>query len=290
MTALLLIALAQSPDVPVAIVISSRRDTSKAAPALCEQVKVALSAQGFHAMSDAESIKRLSELGGVEPKACDGARLCLQKLAQLLHGVVIGVDVSRAGKLTAGHIEAVAMDRVDSLATIDVASDAKSWVQKSGEAAKSLADKLKPPLTAMREALQPKEPPRPPEPELKPPPPLAEDQPKQVTLTPAPPPTPPPAVAVEKRGPGPVPYILTGAAILSAGASVLFFILGLQQQNEYRGSFVSVPGYSGQGSSFTDAKLSSLASSSNLKMGLGVGFIGAAVALGVTSAVLFLKD
>src|SRR4051794_35159731 len=140
MSVLLLLVLAQAPaaDVPVAIVVSSRRDSGNASAALCEQLKSAL---GSKAMGEKESVERLTHLGGVDPHACDGARLCLQKLAQLLHGVVIGVDVSRAGKLTAGHIEAVAMDRVDSLATIDVASDAKGWVQKAGDAAKSLADK-----------------------------------------------------------------------------------------------------------------------------------------------------
>src|SRR4051812_30896983 len=147
MLALLTVVLAQAPaDVSVAIVVSSRRDPGNA-PAVCDQLKAAI---GAGAMSEKESVDRLTRLGGVDPHACDGARLCLQKLAQLLHGVVIGVDVSKAGKLLAGHIEAVSFDRVESLASEDFTADAKSWPQKSQAAVASLAQRLSPALVTMR--------------------------------------------------------------------------------------------------------------------------------------------
>ncbi len=161
MLTLVFFALAQAPasasaEVPVAIVVSSRRDTNGSASRLCDQLQNAI---GPQAMTEKQSIERLASLGGVDPHACDGARLCLQKLAQLLHGVVIGVDVSKAGRLTAGHIEAVSFDRVDSLAVGDIASDAKGVAgQIARRGAGVRCRKLSPPARraqALKEAVQP---------------------------------------------------------------------------------------------------------------------------------------
>lgn len=302
MTALLLVVLSQAglsqapADVPVALVVSSRRDTTNAAPALVDQLKIALAAQGITAMGDADSVARLKLLGGVDPKACDGSRLCLQKLAQLLQGVVVGVDVSKAGRLTAGHVEAVAYDRVESLAVDDVTSDAKSWNKTAGEAATAFAQKLKAPLAAMNEARRPKEaPPKVAEkqPELKTAPPL--ETPREATLTPEPPPTPPPAVPVEattqKSGLGPVPYVTTGVAIVALGAGIVCLILGFIDRGTYVGTFERPMGLGTDvASMYTDAQLRNLAQQSNVRIGVGTGLVALAAALGITSGILFAKE
>jgi hypothetical protein len=286
MSLLLYLVLMQAPaaDVPVAIVVSSRRDSTTASATLCEQLKTAL---GPRAMGEKESVQRLTQLGGVDPHACDGAKLCLQKLAQLLHGVVIGVDVSKAGRLLAGHIEAVSFDRVESLATDDLTGDAKSWPQKSSAAAKALAQKLTPQLDALR----PKEEPKPsPPPENK-----NVEAPHQVIVVPEPPPSPPPEVtAVQAEGGaksfGPVPYVVTGAAVASVGAGITLLVLGFIDRNTYQASFQQVPNQTAIASSFTDAQLSSLATASNAKIGLGIAFGVIAAALGVLAGVLFAKE
>lgn len=293
----LLLVLSQAPtDVPVAIVISSRRDTSTSAATLVEQLKVTLGAQGISAMGDADAVARLKTLGGVDPKACDGARLCLQKLAQLLQGVVIGVDVSKAGRLTAGHLEAVSWDRVDSLASDDLSSDAKSWNQRSAETATAFALKLKPSLQALNDARRPKvaaTPPTPPpakDPEVKARPPA--DQPRDAMLVPEPPPTPPPAVVVEERKAsslGPVPYVTAATGIVALGAGIVCLVLGFFDRQAYVDTFRRPDGMAVV-SSYTDAELRDVAGRSNLRIGLGSGLVGLGAALGITAAVLFMRE
>jgi len=298
MTALIFFALAQAPapaDVPVAIVISSRRDTGSSATAVVEQLKVALAGQGIAATGDAESVQRLTALGAVDPKACDAARLCLQKLAQLLQGVVIGVDVSKAGKLTAGHLEAVSFDRVESLAADDITSDAKSWNKKAGEAATAFAQKLKAPIGALNEARRAKvivATPVKTEPDLKGSPPL--EEPRETRLVPEPPPVPPPAALAEtqtqKSSLGPVGYVTAGAAIIAVGAGIACLILGFLDRGTYFQTQASTDALPGVASTYNDMQLAGLASQSNLRIGLGGGLLGFGAVLGITSALLFLKE
>ncbi|MBL8955404.1 MAG: hypothetical protein JNK82_31810 [Myxococcaceae bacterium] len=291
MVALLLVVLAQAPsDVPVAIVVSSRRDTGNQAPAAAEQLKAALAAQGITATSDAESVKRITALGGVDPKACDAARLCLQKLAQLLQGVVIGVDVSKAGKLTAAHIEAVSYDRVESLAADDLTSDAKSWARKSAAAAAAFAQKLQAPVAALNEARRAKvvEAPLPPAPGL--------ERPREVRVVPEPPPVPPPAVAAEPLPPpqksalGPVGYVTGAVAIIAIGAGIACLILGFLDRGTYFQTQSSTGALPGIASTYNDQQLAGLAAQSNLRIGLGGGLVGLGALLGITSALLFAKE
>jgi hypothetical protein len=282
MWALLSLVLAQAPaDVPVAIVISSRRDPGNAA-ALCEQLKTAI---GQGAMGEKESVDRLTRLGGVDPHACDGARLCLQKLAQLLHGVVVGVDVGKAGKLFAGHIEAVSFDRVESLATEDITSDAKAWPQKSQAAVTSFAQKLSPQLQAMRPKVEPR-------PDLKGTPTF--EQPREAQLTPEPPPQPRAEtlelVTPAETGKGPVPYLTAGAGVVCLGVGITLTVLGFLDRGTYQASFQDVPNQMAVASTLTDQQLSNLATASNAKIGFGVSLIGLAVALAVTAGFFFLKD
>lgn len=292
MTALILFALAQAPtEVPVAIVVSSRRDTGTQASTLAEQLKVALAAEGITATSDADSVARLKKLGGVDPRACDGARLCLQKLAQLMQGVVIGVDVSKAGRLSAGHLEAVAWERVESLAADDLTSDAKSWPAKSKDGAKAFAQKLKGPLAELNEARKVKA-----SSELKGAPVL--EPPQQARLVPEPPPVPPPtapptavqAEPAQKSNLGPVAYVTTAAAIISAGAGIVCMILGFLDRGTYFSTLSRFDGSMDMASSYDDRQLLGLANQSNLRVGLGAGLIGLGAALGITSAVLFTRE
>ncbi len=295
MLSLIFFALAQTPsDVPVAIVVSSRRDVGNQAPAVVEQLKAALQAQGITATGDGDSVKRLTQLGGVDPRACDGARLCLQKLAQLLQGVVIGVDVSRAGKLSAGHLEAVAFDRVESLATDDVTADAKSWSKRASEAASSFAQKLKGPLAAMNDARRAKvaaaPTPKPADNELKSTP-VLEPR-REPQIVPEPPPVPPPAVTAEppKSSLGPVAYVTTGAAIIAVGAGIACLILGFLDRGTYFQTQASTDALPGVASTYNDRQLAGLASQSNLRIGLGGGLLGLGAVLAITSVLLFMKE
>jgi hypothetical protein len=283
----LVLAQAAAADVPVAIVVSSRRDAA-AASALCVQLKAAL---GPLAMSEKESVDRLTQLGGVDPQACDGAKLCLQKLAQLLRGVVIGVDVSKAGKLLAGHIEAVSFDRVESLATDDLTGDMKSWPQKTAAAAQAFGQKLQPQLLALKPKEEPKA--APPQPELKSTPAL--EPPREATLVPEPPPQPPeqePLAVTQAPGHngGPVPYIVGGAAALSLIGAVVLMVLGFADRSTYQSSFIAVPNQMIVASSLRDDQLNALASASNLKIGSGGALIGVAAALGVVAGILFARE
>jgi hypothetical protein len=291
MTALLLFVLAQGPsDVPVALVVSSRRDNTGAAAHLVESLKASLESAHISAMSESESVKRLTQLGGVDPKACDGARLCLQKLAQLLQGVVVGVDVSRAGKRFAAHVEAVSFDRVESLAVDDLAAESKTWRSKSLEVAASFAVKLRAPLAALNESRNARgdsalrgfeEFKTPPSPEplvsiaLVPPP----TAPAQAVLSP------PPQAPAQKRGL--LPYFTGGGGVVSAGVGAALLVLGFVDRGTYSSSLQMR--INGQTTSrLSDRELSDLAGRSNTFIITGGILVGLGAALGITTLLLFL--
>lgn len=291
MTALLLFVLAQAPsDVPVALVVSSRRDNTGAATQLVESLKASLQSQQISAMSEAESVKRLTQLGGVDPKACDGARLCLQKLAQLLQGVVVGVDVSKAGKRLAAHVEAVSFDRVESLAVDDLAAESKAWKSKSLEFANGFSVKLRAPLAALNESRKSKtdNTPRGFE-EFKAPPTV--DASPSISPVPQPMPkvqaavTPPPELPAKTRGV--LPYLIGGGAVVSAGVGAALMVLGFVDRGTYSASLrMRVNGQTI--STLTDQELSALAGRSNMFIITGSILIGVGAALGITSLLLFL--
>ena len=77
MGTLLVLLLAQTasvpaaPQVPIAIVVSSRRDTGNTlSSAICAKLKESLAAQGIEAMSEEQSNERLVKLGAIDSHAC----------------------------------------------------------------------------------------------------------------------------------------------------------------------------------------------------------------------------
>ena len=286
MTALWLVILAQAAvpsksAVPVAIVVSSRRDAlNTLSPQLCDELKKALAAEGVVAMSDAESTQRLVSLGGVEPRACDGSKLCLQRLAELLRGVVIGVDVGKVQRFSAGHLEALAIDRAESIGVADITADGKSWQKKSASAAIAFARKIAPVVLELERVRQE---------QLRADamPPQVTDVPRQASLLPDAPLTPPPELTV-RRSRGPVPYVLLGAAIAAAGAAVAMLILGLADANRYNGSLQPLAG--GTTSSFTQAQLNGLAASGNLKFSIAAGCGAGALVLAALATWFLVRE
>lgn len=250
-------------ETSVAIVISSRRDAvGQLSKDVAASLKAKLEAQGIAALNPEEATARLTKLGAVDPKACDGARLCLSKLAQLLgaRGVIIGVDVGKAGRFNAGHLECVAANRVDSLAVADFTGDAKRWASTSEEALKAFITELVPKLNALAAeaeaaaaAAKPSVPPVATAP--------IPDAPVAPKLVPGAPPTPPLVTANPSKPWGPGVYASGGAAIVSAGVAATFLVLALGHKGEFDGSLSTVDGKSV--SRLPESRLNALAAASN---------------------------
>ena len=285
------------PQVPIAIVISSRRDTGDTlSSALCAKVKDALAAQGIEAMSAPQSAERLAKLGAVDSRACDGSKLCLAKLAELLQGIVIGVDIGKVQKFSAGHLEAVAVGRVDSLAVSDFSSDAKGWPKKSAAETAAFVAQVVSGAREMNKALEPVkvavvEPPPPKVAVVEPPPPpkvIVADMPTEVKLIPEPPPTPPPVIIDEPRSRGPLPYVVVGTAVAAAVVAVTLLVLALIDTSKYNGT---TDGFNSlTTSSLTRAQLDTLAANANLKYSVSLGTGIGAAALGVVAGILLVRE
>lgn len=290
------------PQVPIAIVISSRRDTGDTLSSeLCAKVKDALAAQGIEAMSAPQSAERLAKLGAVDSHACDGSKLCLAKLAELLQGIVIGVDIGKVQKFSAGHLEAVAVGRVDSLAVSDFSSDAKGWPKKSAAETAAFVAEVVSGAREMNKALEPVkvavvQPPPPPPPKVavvEPPPPptpkvIVADMPTEVKLIPEPPPTPPPVIIEEPRSRGPLPYVVVGTAVAAAVVAVTLLVLALIDTSKYNGT---TDGFNSlTTSSLTRAQLDMVAAEANLKYSVSLGTGIGAAALGVVAGILLVRE
>ena len=306
MGTLLLVLMAQAasgapkpPQVPIAIVISSRRDTGDTLSSeLCAKVKDALAAQGIEAMSAPQSAERLAKLGAVDSRACDGSKLCLAKLAELLQGIVIGVDIGKVQKFSAGHLEAVAVGRVDSLAVSDFSSDAKGWPKKSAAETAAFVAEVVSGAREMNKALEPvkvavvQPPPPPPKVAVvEPPPPpkvIVADMPTEVKLIPEPPPTPPPVIIEEPRSRGPLPYVVVGTAVAAAVVAVTLLVLALIDTSKYNGT---TDGFNSlTTSSLTRAQLDMVAAEANLKYSVSLGTGIGAAALGVVAGILLVRE
>ncbi len=296
MGTILLVLLSQAPaeapkvQVPIAIVISSRRDTGNTlSPFVCVKLQEALAAKGIPAMNEAQSIERLTKLGGVDPRACDGSKLCLLKLAELLQGIVIGVDVGKVARFSAGHLEAVAVGRVDSVAVSNFTSDAKGWPKKSADEIAALIALVVPVAQQMTKALQPVEPPPKPVAVVEPPPPKPADTPTQVKLVPEPPPSPPPAVVVEApRSRGPLPYVFVGATVAAAAVAIAMLVLASSDAQRYNASLSLLKGETT--SSLTRDQLTRTAASANLEYSVALGSGIGAAAFAIASGYFFLRE
>ena len=110
---MLLIAFAQAPAQrgPVAVVVTSRRAGADAfAVKLAARLAATLEREGAAGvLDDPKAQKRLKELGAPDPRGCQGAVTCVQKLAAALgsDAVVVSVDIGKVVSSLAVHVEAV---------------------------------------------------------------------------------------------------------------------------------------------------------------------------------------
>jgi hypothetical protein len=280
MGALLLLLLAQTPQAPgdVAVVVASRRE-----PANAQKVARALAevlAPTAHVLTEEGAKSRIAELGGVDPVACDGQRLCLIKLAELLgpHATVIGIDVAKAGKFVSAHVEAVGAGKVESLLADDFSSDTKGFDAQSKQWARTFGEKLKDKLAqwnAEVEAAKPK--------------PVVTQTP---TPTPAPtpepiaPPPPPPPVVEQHDQPshGPAWAATVAAGLLAIGGGVTLG-LAISNKTAYDNSVRSFLSGNQNASSLTYSQLNSTVNAANTEFSIALG-LGIATVVAVAVAIL----
>jgi hypothetical protein len=126
-------SLAQSAGVrtPVGVVLTSKRPGAEAVSVkIATRVYDVLRKEGVGGlMNNAETTKELKASGFADPRTCQGTRACLTKLAILLgaKAVVIGVDVGKVGNTLAIHLDAIAADQEQPLASLDVSSSVDGW-------------------------------------------------------------------------------------------------------------------------------------------------------------------
>ncbi|MEW5741255.1 MAG: hypothetical protein AB1938_20200 [Myxococcota bacterium] len=293
------LALAQSGgDVraPVAVVLTSKRPGAEAvSQKIAGRVfDVLKKEQVGGLMNSAQSAKELKAAGYSDPRTCQGTRSCLTKLAILLgaHAVVIGVDVGKVGKTLAIHLEAIAADQEQPLASLDVSSSLDGWSDAMSAPIVVFVRDVKSGLVLKRET--PPVPPPPPPPvvlkkpveDSKPP----SDAPKKAELTPAPKEEP-----LEVRAVAPTAkshtaaWVLAGSSAAAAGGAVVLGVLGGSDKAKYQASLVTLPDGS-MGSMLPENEAKALAASANTKIGLAIGSAVLSAALGGTATWLFLKD
>ncbi|MFT3841621.1 MAG: hypothetical protein QM723_31825 [Myxococcaceae bacterium] len=117
-----------APQREVAVVSVSRRG-SGAAGFVTSQVVKSLRTRGLKVLEARDAQLRIMEKSGVDPASCDGTKVCVRHLAQLLgpKAVVVGVDVAKAGNVYATHLEALAADDGNPLASFDFNADARTF-------------------------------------------------------------------------------------------------------------------------------------------------------------------
>lgn len=288
------LALAQSGGevrAPVAVVLTSKRPGAEAvAPKIAARVfEVLKKEQVGGLLTTAQSAKELKANGFSDPRTCQGTRGCLTKLAILLgaHAVVIGVDVGKVGKTLAIHLEAIAADQEQPLASLDVSSSLDGWSDAMSAPIVVFVRDVKSGLSMQRET-----PPLPPPTVLKKPvdAPKAADAPKKAELTPAPKEEP-----LEVRAKAPAgksrtaAWVLAGSAAAAAGGAVVFGALGASDKAKYQSSLVTLPDGS-MGSTLPESEAKALAAGANTKIGLAIGSAVLSAALGGTATWLFLRE
>lgn len=117
-----------APQREVAVVSVSRRG-SGAAGFVTSQVVKSLKSRGLKVIEARDAQLRIMQKSGVDPASCDGTKVCVRHLAQLLgpKAVVVGVDVAKAGNVYATHLEALAADDGNALASFDFNADARTF-------------------------------------------------------------------------------------------------------------------------------------------------------------------
>jgi hypothetical protein len=290
------LALAQSDGefrAPVAVVLTSKRPGAEAvSQKIATRVFEVLKKEQIGGLLNAaQSAKELKANGFSDPRTCQGMRSCLTKLAILLgaRAVVVGVDVGKVGKTLAIHLEAVAADQEQPLASLDVSSSLDGWSDAMSAPIAVFARDVKGGLVLAREA----PPPLPqPSPVLKKPTdaPKLEEPLKQASLTPTLKEAP-----LELRAAAPegtsrtAAWVLAGTATAAAGGAVVLGVLGGADKAKYQASLVTLPDGS-MGTTLPESEVKALASSANTKIGLAIGSAVLSAALGGTATWLFLRD
>jgi len=112
----------------IAVISVSRRGRS-AGDAVAAEVVKSLRARGLKVTESHAASRKILENSGVDPQSCDGTRVCVRHLAQLLgpRAVVVGIDVARAGSGVAAHVEALAADEGSPLAQLDFSGETRTF-------------------------------------------------------------------------------------------------------------------------------------------------------------------
>jgi hypothetical protein len=263
---------------PVSVVVSSKRPGSDTyATKLATRVFQALTREGFSdALDDTATAKLVKGAGFSDARNCQGGQKCLQKLAVLVgpKAVVVGVDVAKVGKELAIHLEAISAVDASTLAVSDFSTSVDNF-----------GDEAAVPVTQFVRALQAKVGAPPPEDT-----PRVEDKPKveekPKTVENVPPPPPPPLVVEEQPKPKShlAAWIVTGGAVVAAGAAGTFGVLGLLDKGTYDKSVKMTP--NGLTSNLSRADLDALGNRINLDFTIAL-ISGVAAALLVAAAVYF---
>lgn len=289
-----LTVMSQAPETrsPIAVVISSKRPNAETfSPKLAAKVLEALRKEGIGPLLDDTAATRELKLAGFgDPKSCAGGTSCVAKLAVLLgaKAVVIGVDVGKVSKSLAIHLEAMAADVDDPLATVDFLAPADKWADKAGQPIAQFVSALKEKLAIKKHpsAFEPT-------PEVEPVVATGSDAPRNTTLTPAPSKVtePPLVVGVKAKG-KPVkvlPWVFAGGAVVTAGVSGIFAGMGFADKATFDSKRIAL-GNGEYGSQLTQQQATGLANSANTKLtiALTTGIVTAALA-GV-SVFFFSRD
>ena len=286
----------QAPEVraPVAVVVTSKRPKAEGFSAkVAGKVFESLRKEGISPLlDDAAASKELQRAGFDDPKSCNGGQTCVAKLAVLLgaKAVVVGVDVGKISKSLAIHLEAMAADTEEPLATADFVTSADKWADKAALPISQFAKQLKEKLAIKKRPASPpvvEAPPvSAPMPERTP-----DDAPTVVALSPSPQKTRPnldlaKVAPKHSKTPG---WVLAGTAVAAAGAAGAFAAFGFADKAAFDSTRIDL-GNGEFGSSLTQQQARGLASSANTKLTVALLSGIAALALGGASVYFFTRD
>ncbi len=280
------LAMAQAGEVrtPVAVVLTSKRPGAEAvAPKIAARVFDSFKREAVGGLlNDAAGAKELRVAGFSDPKSCQGTRACLAKLAILLgpRAVVIGVDVGKVGKTLAIHLEAIAADREESIATLDVSSNLNEWSDAMSAPIVVFVRDVKAGLEVKKKVEEP-----PPTPPL-----AVADAPRKTELTPSLKEEPVGGLTAKpERVSRAVPIALAGGAVVGAVLAGTFGVLSAQDKAAFDASLVDLPG-GGRGSTLPEDQARALADSANGRMGVAIGSAVVTAALAGLATYFFVAE
>lgn len=292
------VVVAQAPETraPIAVVITSKRPGAEAyAVKMAQRVQEALRREGVTGMmDDAVASRELKAAGFSDPRSCDGGQSCVAKLAVLLgpRAVVVGVDVGKVGKSLAVHLEAMAADLPDALASTDISALADKWGDQAAVGITVFARAVKGKLGVKKVVAEVKPVDRPVDRPKNPPVDRPVDVPKVTKLEPKP--TEPP-VRLEREdeegggGRKVGAWALTGGAVVVAGAGVVCAVMGLGDKAKYDAALITTP-EGLPGTTMTQPEAAALAGAANTKFTLALTSAVVSAALTGGAAYLFTRD